>query len=196
MTHQDTDRDTARTRPGDRQDVPPAPPGDLFTVAEVAARLGVTPDAVRRRLHRGTLVGMKTAAGEWRVLLPDTTPPGPRHDRVTGDRPDPARTRQDVDRVPVVDLLAGKDALIAQLTGETTYLRDQLDQRSRELADERQRADVLHREAIARFPMLTAGEGAPTTVPAAPDGPERGDVGVRSSATTVGLWWRRLLGRR
>ena len=53
------------TDPGDRQDAAPAG----ATVAEAAARLGVTPDAIRRRLHRGTLAGAKTAEGEWRISV-------------------------------------------------------------------------------------------------------------------------------
>ncbi len=46
---------------------------------------------------------------------------------------------------------------IDSLKGEIAFLRGQLDQRSRELADERERSDVLHREAFARIKALTAG---------------------------------------
>jgi len=190
MTHQDTDRDTARTRPGDRPDTPPAPPGDVLTVAEVAARLGVTPDAVRRRLHRGTLVGTKTAAGEWRVLLPDTTPPGPRQDPVTGDRQDTARTRQDV---PPGEVDALRDH-VAHLAADVAYLQDELAQRSRELADERQRSDVIQQLALQRIPVLTPGEipaqTTPTVAPAATRATIRAGTGQ-----APGPWWRRLLGR-
>jgi len=190
MTRQDTARDTAMTRPGDRQDTPPAPPGDMFTVAEVAARLGVTPDAVRRRLHRGTLVGMKTAAGEWRVLLPDTTPPGHRQDTVTGDRPDTARTRPDV---PPGELDALRDH-VAHLAADVAYLQDELAQRSRELADERQRSDVIQQLALQRIPVLTPGEipaqTGVTAAPAATRAPIRAATGQ-----APGPWWRRLLGR-
>ncbi len=51
----------------DRQDATPSG----LTVTEAAARLAVTPDLIRRRLHRGTLAGGKTVDGEWRVWLPD-----------------------------------------------------------------------------------------------------------------------------
>ena len=62
-----------RTPPTARQD------GDrmVLSVAEAAAHLGVTPDAVRARLHRGTLFGVKDA-GEWRIYLdhPERRPTG------------------------------------------------------------------------------------------------------------------------
>lgn len=56
MTHPDT----ARTEAGGRQDATP----EGLTVAEAAIRLAVTPDAIRRRLYRGTLAGAKTVDGE------------------------------------------------------------------------------------------------------------------------------------
>ncbi len=186
MTRQDTARDTAMTRPGDRQDTPP---GDVFTVAEVAARLGVTPDAVRRRLHRGTLVGTKTAAGEWRILLPDTTPPGPRPDPVTGDRQDTATTRQDAPPGET-ETLRGH---VADLRGEVAYLRDQLAQRSRELATERERSDVIQQLALQRIPVLVPGDDSPQAAPTA--APERQHATIRpATGQAPGAWWRRLLG--
>ena len=144
------------TDPGDRQDAAPAG----ATVAEAAARLGVTPDAIRRRLHRGTLAGAKTAEGEWRIWFPDAAPGEP-----PGPRQDTARTRQDAPPAETEALRAHVDDLRA----DVAYLRDQLDQRSRELAAERERADILHREALARIPALlagdVAGQDAPTPTP-------------------------------
>ena len=165
------------TDPGDRQDATPAG----ATVAEAAARLGVTPDAVRRRLHRGTLAGAKTAEGEWRVWFPDS-PPGPRPD----DRQDAARTRPDAAPAEAEVLRAH----VTDLRDEVVYLRAQLAQRSRELAAERERFDVLHREALGRIPALGAGQDAPE---ARQDGPHAAEAADPSP----GLWARvrRLLGR-
>jgi hypothetical protein len=164
----------------------------MFTVAEVAARLGVTPDAVRRRLHRGTLVGMKTAAGEWRVLLPDTTPPGQGPDPVTGERQDPARTRPDVPTGEVAALRGH----VEDLRADVAYLQNQLDQRSRELASERERSDILHREALSRIGALGPGE-TPESPPetGATAAPERQHATIRSArGQPPGAWWRRWLG--
>ena len=163
--------DAARPEPGDRPD---ATPGGL-TVAEAAARLAVTPDAIRRRLHRGTLAGAKTVEGEWRVWLPDgeaggapASPPG----RPPVDRQDTARTP------PVPQETTPHSAIEARLESqqtEITYLREQLAERSRELAAERERFDVLHREALARIPALSAGQDAPQASPAVHHAPDDDD---------------------
>ena len=166
------------TNPGDRQDATPAG----ATVAEAAARLGVTPDAVRRRLHRGTLAGAKTAEGEWRVWFPDS-PPGPRLD----DRQDAARTRQDAAPAEA----EGLRAHVTDLRDEIEFLRAQLAQRSRELAAERERFDVLHREALGRIPALGAGQDAPVAAQDAPGATET--AGAARGAPRP--WWRRLVGR-
>ena len=76
-----------------------------------------------------------------------------------------ARTRQDAPPAETEAIRAHVDDLRA----DVAYLRDQLDQRSRELAAERERADILHREALARIPVLpagdVAGQDAPTPTP-------------------------------
>lgn len=41
--------------------------GEAMDVAAAAARLGISADAVRRRLQKGTLGGEKTARGHWRI---------------------------------------------------------------------------------------------------------------------------------
>ena len=72
-----------------------------LSVAEAADRLGITPDAVRGRLHRGTLYGQKVGT-EWRVFLPETETP-------TAGRQDATVERQATDRAsdgPLVELVA------------------------------------------------------------------------------------------
>ena len=44
---------------------------DRLTVAEAADRLGITKEAVRKRIHRGTLHADKDADGTVRVHVPD-----------------------------------------------------------------------------------------------------------------------------
>lgn len=116
-------------------------PAGGYTVAEAAARLGVTPDAIRRRLHRGTLAGDKTDDGQWRVWLPDLDPerdpeqpPGP----VTGERHDAARTppdaRQDAARTaPAPDLVASYEARLMEMGADVAFLRAELEARTEEI---------------------------------------------------------------
>ena len=124
----------------------PARPGTsrdtTITVTEAAQRLQVTEDAVRKRLQRGTLQGVKTG-GTWDVIkteeLKDVTPTGTAttHDTVSGR----------LGNVPV----ATDSALVQHLQGEIAYLRAELATRSLELATERERSDILQREALGRI---------------------------------------------
>lgn len=65
-------------------------------------------------------------------------------------------------------------------------LREQLAERSRELAAERERFDVLHREALARIPALGAGQDAPQAAPAVHHAPEPTNAATDTSVP----WWR------
>ena len=94
------------------------------------------------------------------------------------------------------EVVAAKDAMIARLADEVAYLRErfdqrglELEQRSRELAAERERADVIQQLALQRIEALTAtvaerGEEAPTAAPGAPGGMEAPAEGIPS-------WWTR-----
>lgn len=132
-------QDTATTPPGQRQDTART----AVSVAEASTRLGITPDAVRKKLQRGTLAGEKQD-GEWRVFLPE-------QDTQQDNRQDATETRQDTDRPLYETMLARQDAEIA-------FLREQLDHSRRELAAERERFDIIHREALQRIEALMPGE--------------------------------------
>lgn len=140
------------------------------TVKEAAAILGISVDAVRSRLHRGDLQGEKVG-NTWRVQLPADTPP-----------PDPAVTvgQQSVTVTDSHD----RDALVEQLRSENAYLREQLAGTIHQLAAERERADVLQREALGRIETLAA---PPRDDPAEVTVRERGHA-QRSRL----VWWRRL----
>jgi hypothetical protein len=130
--------------------------------------LGISPDAVRGRLQRGTLAGEKVK-GTWHIFLP--TPSEPTGDQQAIDGPPPGHQR---------------DALVAHLEGEVTYLRERLEEADRQrgylqqqLEQERQRADVLQ----------ALGTGTtPDTSPEAPGSPQTNEP----APTGVLAWWRRL----
>lgn len=133
-----------------------------YSIAEMAAMLGVSTDAVRARVNRGTLEGEKIA-GVWRVRPPEELS---LQDVYQGDRPDPTGHRPDV--------------LFEQMREERDYLRTKLDQALDEAAQlrkiaaaERERADVLQREALGRIEALTATIG------------DRPDATVSSSESLV-----------
>ncbi len=56
-------------------------------IAEAARRMGISKDAIRRRIQRGTLTAFKSNDGRWLVLVPaDTVPDGT--DDVRGEQRD------------------------------------------------------------------------------------------------------------
>ena len=140
---------------------------EQLTFAEAAERLNISADAVRMRVHRGTLASVR-ANERTLVLWPQP------------DQPHEHRTERtsSANRSPV----QRDDRLTTVLQDEVAFLRDQLDQRSRELAAERERFDVLHREALGRIPALGAGQDPVTEHRAEPAPTEH----------RPRPWWRRL----
>ena len=180
---------------------------ERVSIKEAAERIGVSQDTIRRRLKSGELGGEreKTPQGfVWRVELSQ---------EYVGEAAVGEPSTQDGDRhtdgpTLVADLLAAKDEIIIRLDSEVAYLRDQLDQRSRELAEERERSDVIQQLALNRIPPLSAGEVRTQRSDDQPQSrtePQEGSPEVRSeeivSKTTPDTlqvetrsWWRRLLG--
>lgn len=115
---------------------------DAVTVAEAAQRLGVSHDAIRARLRRGTIDGEKRG-DEWIVFLPAEGHDG----------------QQDTDTSPTGDDRPAV-ALVDQLREEVAYLRSELTAARIQAAQERERADILQREALQRIEALTAGSVA------------------------------------
>jgi hypothetical protein len=116
-----------------QQDSDGTPTGHAtVSVAEAARRLGVTPDAIRSRLHRGTLEGEKVA-GAWRVVMPAENPPSP----PTGERQDAdgMPTGQGSDRQDTTDSADGmrQDAATVDLAPLAETI-DRLTRRNEELA--------------------------------------------------------------
>lgn len=159
-----TPRDTTPTRPGHDSDT------TRLSVLDAAQILGITPDAVRARIRRGTMPSERIDGHLYVFLptadLPDTTPTERQHDTDT--------TRHDSDQ----------SILIAHMEGEIAYLRSELAKRSDELARERERGDVLQREALARIEALTAGN-TPTDAPAPPGATFA--PGAHAEPTTIDL---------
>ena len=89
---------------------------ETIDVLEAARRLGLTPDAVRARLRRGTLEGYRDNSGSWRIVSSDTTPRPPRHDTDT--------TRHDVVSPDLARLLT---ALVERIETDQARLIEERD---------------------------------------------------------------------
>ncbi len=155
-----------------------------LSVAEAADRLGLTPDAVRGRLHRGTLEGEKVGT-EWRVFLPTVEPAADRQatqQPPTADQQEAAASRQAAtveqqgpDRTahsPLVELVAD----LARRNEELAAAAAMWQARAAHLED--------------RLLALTAGDNTRTDAPAAAPQPQHGAQPVEPTADASVPWWR------
>lgn len=109
---------TMTDRPTDHNpgtDQPPTNPAAMVPIKEAAARLGISVNAVRQRIKRRTLLGVRTGAG-WMVATdPATTAAGCQPDT---DQPPTDHRPQPTDQADIAPLVG----LVADLTRENREL--------------------------------------------------------------------------
>src|SRR4051812_46998679 len=107
---------------------------ETIDVLEAARRLGVTPDAVRAKLRRGTLEGYRDNSGNWRIVSNDTT---------RDTTPEPARHDTDTTRHDVVspDLARLLKALVERIEADHVRLIKERDAARAEAQEARAEAD-------------------------------------------------------
>lgn len=138
--------------------------GTGLTIAQAAARLGITAAAVRKRVRRGSLQAYK-AGGTWRVVLP----PGRTGTGTgTGAGYDAGQARSRPRGIPL------RDELVEQLRTENDFLRRLTEFQAGQLAE-------LQRQLVAP----TAQPEPPATMPT--EAPERPLTRRRRPP-----WWQRL----
>lgn len=150
-------------RPNTRAGADPTATKQPFSIGDAADRLGMTSEAVRMRLKRGTLQGEKLD-GRWIVYLDQTEQPPKQptehdvvHDYTTDQTTPEHAPRQPTER-DQTETVAVYRELVASQSGEIEFLRGQLDRMRQSMDAERERFDVIHREALHRIEALTAGE--------------------------------------
>ncbi len=157
------------------------PPADhpttpvLRTLEEAAADLGITVNAVRQRIKRGTLTGIKTDAG-WLVDMSVT------NDRPTAQRPTTNQatnhTTTPTDPQPTIDLAPLADVI------------DDLTRRNAELAAAAAMWQTRAAHLEDRLKQLTAGVTPSETVPEPPGSPKTNETGPRGLLDRLLRWWR------
>jgi Tfp pilus assembly protein FimV len=134
------------------------------TVDEAARSLGLTVDAVRKRVQRGQIAYEKDQAGRVRIIL---------------DSPDNASTLQDEspDTTGQADaLIAAKDETIEELRSRVRRLEREADTRNEEI----RRRDHLLAAALERIPAIEAPQEPSEDAETVEEAPER--AGPRSAA--------------
>lgn len=114
---------------------------DRVTVAEAADRLGISKEAVRRRIDRNTLRGVKNRDGTWRVILPNGIEAP---DTMPNTMPDDMTPTMTHDTHTVAALLAEKDARIALLASQMGEKDRQIAEKDRQLVDRSREIQELH----------------------------------------------------
>jgi len=145
------------------------------TVVEAGALLGITPDAVRSRLRRGTLQREEAPDGTVLVVL----------DGEGGDRGRHRFDASSADRSTGQPTVAYIDALkshIETLEGEVEAWRE-----------EARRKDHLLAAALERIPALEEAPLEPRDVPVSPTDNAEGVEQAPTEQKPVS-WWRRLFG--
>jgi hypothetical protein len=151
---------------------------ERLTVAAAAERLGITKEAVRKRIHRGTLRSDRGSDGTVMVYVPASETPS--STTVSPDR----------------------ELLYVEMRERIAYLERQVE----EEREARRRADTLLARLMDRMPKLEAPPGEPTPSQEASGGPQSAGSGssIREEALPAGEeaqegtervpWWRREFG--
>jgi excisionase family DNA binding protein len=150
--------------------------GRRLTVPEAAEALGISGDAVRSRIKRGTLPTVREG-GRVFVVVGAT------------DRP----TDQAQPTTP-----PGEDLLYREMSERIRYLERQVE----EEREARRRADTLLARLMDRIPELEAPQESPAAEPGSPETaseePERVESRPAATGPQEGArrpWWRKVFGR-
>jgi hypothetical protein len=144
-------------------------------VAQAASRLGITQDAVRKRIARGTIKHGKDHEGRIFVYL----------DTSEGKSKTDQDSRQDGESKTVQD--ADQDRYTRSLEGQIEFLRQELERKDTIIMSLTQRIPELEAPAEPTGAPETAAE-EPYGTHAPPEGQDQQHPVERSS------WWRRFFG--
>jgi excisionase family DNA binding protein len=139
-----------------------------LTVGEAADRLGISKEALRKRIRRGSVQAERREDGTWRVQLPDGQDGGE----------------------------AGRGDVVAELRAHNATLREQLEAERQAHAEARRIiAGLVERLPSA---LEAPQEESPPEPPGAPEsaaaGSARGDVPQEQERAGERPWWRRVFG--
>ncbi len=146
--------------------------GRRASVYEAAEVMGVTVDAIRKRISRRTIPHERDEDGRVWVLLDNDQ--------------DAASNVHDTDQPP-----SDSTALISEMRGRIEDLRDQLEAERQGHAEARR----LLMAALERIPPALEAPGGAETVEEAPEAEPRPATGGAQGTAERRPWWRRVLGR-
>ena len=146
--------------------------GRRVTVDEAARNLGLTVDAVRKRVQRGQIAYEKDQAGRVRIIL------------------DESETLQDES----LDTTGQGAELVEELRDRVHYLERVLEDEREARTEERRRHDTLMAQLMQRIPELEApsAERESDVSPGPTDTPTEASTEAQEGVQRP--WWRRIIG--
>jgi hypothetical protein len=144
-----------------------------YTVPEAADALGITPEAVRTRISRGTLESVRDGRRVFVLLNADQIRPN-------------------------TDQTNDQTALVEILRDQVEYLRSELARREETHLEESRRKDSIIAALTQRIPEIEAPRETPSEARGEPEsaggpGPS-GDVPPEADRGGERPWWRRMFG--
>jgi hypothetical protein len=144
-----------------------------YTVPEAAGVLGISPEAVRTRISRGTLESVRDGRRVFVLLEPDETRPN-------------------------IDRTNDQTALVDVLRDQVEYLRSELARREETHLEESRRKDSIIAALTQRIPEIEAPRETPSEAPEAHVTPSDPVANTESPEPERGgeprPWWRRIFG--
>jgi hypothetical protein len=148
------------------------------TVDEAARHLGLTVDAIRKRVQRGQIAHEKDEAGRVRIVLDEG-------ETLQDKRPDNAGPA------------AGQGELVEELRDRVHSLERMLDEEREARTEERRRHDTLMAQLMQRIPELEASSERRESPETAEEQQGRAQPRPDSPGAQEGVqrpWWRRWFG--
>jgi hypothetical protein len=153
--------------------------GRRVPVDAAARHLGLTVDAIRKRVQRGQIAYDKDEAGRVRIIL------------------DEGETLQDESPDTTGQGAGAVAELVEELRDRVHYLERVLEDEREARTEERRRHDTLMAQLMQRIPELEASSEAresPETVEEEPERTEPRPATVESREGVQRPWWRRIFG--
>jgi hypothetical protein len=155
--------------------------GRRVPVDAAARHLGLTVDAIRKRVQRGQIAYDKDEAGRVRIIL------------------DEGETLQDEGPDTTGQGAGAVAELVEELRDRVHYLERVLEDEREARTEERRRHDTLMAQLMQRIPELEASSEARESPETVEEEPERTAPRPATGGAQEGVqrrsWWRRMFGR-